>query len=216
MKLKFSYKFYIVMILCLGFVAWGFTPEGAFGVNEAQAAAAKKTAKKIVDPTDPRSSIYLDTAGKLAGTGDSRRPPSKAYQSGRGWHPAALEGEGLPRDRFGLVDWAQLVKKDLIAPKGSLDPADTSEMPPLDLDIIIKAKSDFVKDVKYPHWMHTYWLKCEVCHATVGGAIFIPAKGQNNMTMVGIARGEWCGRCHDKVAFPLADCNRCHTVPRKK
>jgi c(7)-type cytochrome triheme protein len=35
------------------------------------------------------------------------------------------------------------------------------------------------------------------------------------MTMVGIAEGKWCGRCHGKVAFPLTDCQRCHVKPKK-
>jgi len=43
----------------------------------------------------------------------------------------------------------------------------------------------------------------------------VPAKGQNNMTMSAIVEGKFCGRCHGKVAFPLADCNRCHTQPKK-
>ncbi len=210
MRIKFNYKIYIALILCLGLVTLGVM---SLGGTDAEAAAKK--ASKILDPTDPTSVIYLDTAGKLAGTGDSRKPPSKAMQQGAGWHPAALSGEVLPVDKYGLTDWAAAVKQDKIKPKGSLDPT-ADEMPPLDLDIIIKSKSLYVKDVKYPHWMHTYWLKCEVCHATKGGAIFIPAKGQNNMTMVGIANGKWCGRCHNKIAFPLADCNRCHTVPKKK
>jgi c(7)-type cytochrome triheme protein len=100
----------------------------------------------------------------------------------------------------------------MIDPKFSLDPADDSEMPPLDMNILIPAKGDYVDDVIYPHEIHTYWLKCEVCHPQ----IFIPAKGQNNMSMVGIVKGEWCGRCHNKVAFPLTDCKRCHSSPKKK
>ena len=79
------------------------------------------------------------------------------------------------------------------------------------MDVLIEAKGDFVDDVVYPHWIHTYWLKCDVCHPK----IFIPAKGQNNMTMVGIAEGKWCGRCHGKIAFPLTDCSRCHVKPKK-
>jgi c(7)-type cytochrome triheme protein len=83
-------------------------------------------------------------------------------------------------------------------------------MPPLPLDVLIIAKSDFVDDVIYPHEIHTWWLKCEVCHPK----IFVPAKGQNKMTMSGIAEGKWCGRCHGKVAFPLTDCTRCHVSPK--
>jgi hypothetical protein len=35
------------------------------------------------------------------------------------------------------------------------------------------------------------------------------------MTMPAIAAGEFCGRCHDRIAFPLSDCLRCHVKPRE-
>jgi hypothetical protein len=35
------------------------------------------------------------------------------------------------------------------------------------------------------------------------------------MTMPAIASGEFCGRCHDRIAFPLSDCLRCHVKPRE-
>lgn len=180
---------------------------------QAQAPAKKQSAASgasvVLDPTNPNSVLYLDTAGKPAGTGDATKPVSEAYKAGQAWHPQALQAAGLPKDRYGLINWAKLAKDNTIAPKGSIDPA-IEEMPPLDMDVIIKAKGNFVNDVTYPHWIHTYWLKCEVCHPS----IFVPAAGQNNMTMVGITNGEWCGRCHGKVAFPLTDCNRCHNVPK--
>lgn len=172
-------------------------------------AKQKKAAPKI-DPNDPSSVIYLDTSGKPAGVGDPNKPPSVAYKAGMGWHPQALSAAGLPKDKYGLVDWAKLVRENIIKPKHSLDP-NADEMPPLAMDVVIPAKGDYVNDVLYPHEMHTFWLKCEVCHPK----IFVPAKGQNPMTMVGIVQGQWCGRCHGKVAFPLTDCNRCHTVPKK-
>ena len=195
-------------------VAFAFT--GAFDANAkdkpvmvAAKAKKKRRAAPKIDPNDPKSVIYLDTSGKPAGVGDPSNPPSIAYKAGRGWHPQALSAAGLPKDRYGLVDWAKLVRANLIKPKHSLDPG-ADEMPPLKMDVVITAKGDYVNDVLYPHEMHTFWLKCEVCHPK----IFVPAKGQNNMTMVGIVQGKWCGRCHGKVAFPLTDCNRCHTVPK--
>ncbi|MBE9528599.1 MAG: hypothetical protein IME99_05120 [Proteobacteria bacterium] len=180
---------------------------GAF--SDAEAAQKRKKTSKI-DPTDPSSVIYLDTAGKPAGIGDPNKPASLSYKQGRGWHPQALSASGLAKDRYGLIDWARLVRENLIKPRHSLK-AGVDEMPPLAMDVLIEAKGDFVDDVIYPHEMHTYWLKCEVCHPS----IFIPAAGQNNMTMIGIAEGQWCGRCHGKVAFPLTDCTRCHVSPKK-
>lgn len=162
-----------------------------------------------VDPGDPSSVLYLDTSGKRAGVGDPSKPASESVKVGLGWHPRALSASGLPVDRYGLVDWARLVREGKIKPRFSLDPAE-EEMPPLPMDVLIPAKSDFVDDVVFPHEMHTWWLKCEVCHPK----IFIPSKGENHMTMADIAQGEWCGRCHGKIAFPLTDCTRCHVAPK--
>jgi len=211
--MKFSAGKWIKAALLFSLMAFvGFAVTGTF--SKAEAAAAPKSVKKEapvkIDPSDPKSIIYLDTKGNPAGVGDPSKPPSLAYKQGSGWHPQALSATALPKDRYGLIDWAKIVREKLIDPKFSLDPADDSEMPPLQMDVLITAKGDFVDDVIYPHEMHTYWLKCEVCHPS----IFIPAKGQNNMTMVGIVNGEWCGRCHNKVAFPLTDCKRCHSSPK--
>ena len=179
------------------------------------AISAEKDVTPVIDPDDPSSVLYLDTQGNLAGTGDSSVPASKAYQAGQGWHPKALQAAGLPKDKYGLVDWAKLVRNNIIKPMHSLD-EDEEEFPPLEVDVIIHAKGDFVNDVTYPHKIHTYWLSCDTCHNTVGGAIFEMAAGTNPISMVEIAEGKWCGRCHGKVAFPLADCNRCHNVKKAK
>jgi c(7)-type cytochrome triheme protein len=169
---------------------------------------AKKTGVSL-DPTDPTSVIYLDTSGKPAGVGDPNNPPGMAYKIGRGWHPQALSAAGLSKDKYGLIDWAKLVRDKVIKPRHSLNEAD-EEMPALKMDVLILAKGDYVDDVIFPHEMHTFWLKCEVCHPK----IFNPQKGSNPMSMVEIAQGQWCGRCHGKVAFPLSDCKRCHVSPK--
>jgi len=208
--MKASYKMYtksallFMLMICVGIAV-------AVLSTDAESAQAKKksNAGQKIDPTDPTSVIYLDTEGNLAGIGDPNKPASMAFQAGRAWHPQALSAAGLPKDRYGLIDWAKLVRENLIKPKPSLDP-NADEMPPLKMDVLVEAKGDFVDDVIYPHEMHTYWLNCEACHP----GIFIPAKGQNHMTMTGIAEGKWCGRCHGKVAFPLTDCTRCHTSPK--
>lgn len=174
--------------------------------------AAKNKISPIADPSDPNSVIYLGTSGKTAGTGGSKdAPASEAAKAGSSWHPKALQADVFPKDKYGLVDWAESVRKGVIDPKGTIDP-DEDEFPAMDLDVIIKSKSKYVKDVLYPHEMHTYWLKCEVCHP----GIFNPEAGSNDMSMVEIAQGKWCGRCHGKVAFPLSDCTRCHSVEKEK
>ena len=215
MKVFSKYKFFIKLaLLSLIVIFIGF----AGIVSDSEAKAKKKTTKVItsdgsinpsVDPDDPNSVLYLDTAGKKAGLGDPSKPASESVRIGMGYHPKALSAAGLPFDRYGLVDWAKLVRDGKIKPRHSLDP-NAEEMPPLPLDILIISKSDFVDDVIYPHEIHTWWLSCQICHPK----IFVPAKGQNNMTMAGIAEGQWCGRCHGKIAFPLTDCTRCHVSPK--
>jgi len=176
------------------------------------AKAKEKAPSPAFDPKDPKSILYMDTKGAVAGTGDPTKsgPASEVIKIGAGWHPAALAATLLPKDRYGLVDWARAVKDNIIAPRPSIDPSD-DELPPMDMNVVIETKSDFVNDVVYPHYIHTWWLKCEVCHP----AIFVPAKGQNQMTMREIVEGKFCGRCHGKVAFPLTDCTRCHVQPKK-
>lgn len=166
----------------------------------------------ILDPDDPLSIIYLDTKGNRAGTGDPAKSgsPSVAQRIGSGWHPAAMASEKLPKDKYGLVNWAKLVYDNRLKPRHSPDPAE-EESPIIDMDILIETKSDFIDNVIYPHYIHTWWLPCEVCHPN----IFLPARGENNMFMTEIAEGKWCGRCHGKVSFPLTDCTRCHVSPKE-
>ena len=174
--------------------------------NEVGGAPAGAKRPTPTPRTKVKSSIYLGSDGKPAGIGDPRKPVSEAYKIGMSERPAALAGAGLPKDKFGLVDWVAVVREGEIKPVGSLDP-NVPDAPPFDMDVIIAAKGDFVNDVLFPHDVHTYWLGCENCHP----ALFVMGKGKNKMSMMEIAEGKWCGECHGKVAFPLTDCGRCHT-----
>jgi len=66
--------------------------------------------------------------------------------------------------------------------------------------------------VIFPHDIHTMWLTCNNCHPE----IFAMNGKLNNkvMTMPKIASGEYCGRCHNRIAFPLSDCLRCHVLDK--
>ncbi len=150
-------------------------------------------------------SIYLGSDGKLAGRGSPDRPASEVIRIARGVHPQALSLPGLPKDKFGLIDWNSMIQKKVIKPLDSLQPG-APEIPPFDMDVLINTKG-FVKDVMFRHKPHTYWLDCQNCHT----GIFIMGKGKNKMSMQEIVQGQWCGRCHGKVSFPLTDCTRCHS-----
>ena len=118
----------------------------------------------------------------------------------------------LPKDTSGQPNWTAAVIDGYINPRGSLDP-DAEEELPLNLNIFMEAKVPLMSNVIFPHSIHTYWLSCNNCHPK----IFMPEAGANPITMDEIFKGEWCGRCHGKVAFtfwPRANCIRCHIIPK--
>lgn len=115
----------------------------------------------------------------------------------------------LPKDNAGNVDWVKALRQGIIKPLDSLDPKKPTT-PVIDLDIVFKVKGD-LPDVVYPHYPHTQWLSCSNCHPK----IFIMQAGANKVTMKKIEEGQFCGRCHGIVAFPLSNCTRCHSKPKR-
>jgi len=114
----------------------------------------------------------------------------------------------FPYDRRGAVDWVKALKLGIIEPRADLK--GEGKISTLDTDILFKDTGN-MPWVKFPHSAHTQWLDCSNCHPK----IFIPQKGANDISMDGILAGEYCGRCHDKVAFALWICERCHSVPHE-
>ena len=114
----------------------------------------------------------------------------------------------FPYDRRGGIDWVKALELGIIEPRADLQ--GEKDIMSMDLDIMFK-DTGTMPWVKFPHKAHTKWLYCSNCHP----AIFIPKKGANNPSMDGILAGEHCGRCHDKVAFALWICERCHSVPHE-
>jgi c(7)-type cytochrome triheme protein len=103
------------------------------------------------------------------------------------------------------VDWVKSLNENKINPR--FDRNDPNAQPMvMDLNIVREVKGS-MPDVVYPHKQHTQWLDCSNCHP----AIFIPQKGANQISMAAILLGQKCGVCHGKVAFPVADCRRCHS-----
>lgn len=175
-------------------------------------APSSPSAKPRIAPNLPCDPIMISgITGECAGTGDPLGFAGDAEKAGLKEHPLALELSDLPKDRYGLIDWATAIKETRVKPLDSLDPNEKPQ-PPLDLDIAIFTKSQFQPDVIFPHFVHTLWLTCINCHPSI---FPMNAKEANRiMTMPKIASGEFCGRCHNRVAFPLSDCLRCHVKPK--
>ena len=114
----------------------------------------------------------------------------------------------FPRDRRMEVDWVKTLDQGFIEPRADL--LGSTKMKTLNKDILMK-NTQFMPWVKFPHLQHTRWLACENCHPR----IFIPKEDANPISMNKVLRGEYCGVCHDKVAFALFVCERCHSVPHE-
>jgi c(7)-type cytochrome triheme protein len=172
--------------------------------------ARSQTKSRDSIPCDP---IFVSgITGECAGTGDPTGFAGEAERAGMSDHPLALELSNLPKDRYGLIDWADAIKNGTVKPRHSFNPQDPDQ-PQIDMDVVIFTKSSFMSDVIFPHKVHELWLTCTNCHP---GIFPMNAKEANKMmTMPKISAGEFCGRCHNRVAFPLTDCLRCHIKPRE-
>lgn len=127
--------------------------------------------------------------------------------------PQAIRG--LPKDYFGYPDWSAAFAAGLIKPSSSIEPGvewDQSEGV-LDMDVVFIINDRLMANVKFPHKTHTQILSCANCHPS----IFKEKKGANKFTMYDIWNGEYCGRCHGKVAFQpkgFENCQRCHSLKK--
>jgi c(7)-type cytochrome triheme protein len=139
-----------------------------------------------------------------------------------GLHDPAIEGTqllqspgeafaGLPKaDGGNYVNWTEALRSGKIAPR--YDRLDGQAKPEvLQLDIVREVKRIWggMPPAVFSHAAHSEWLDCPVCHP----ALFVAEKGKNTMTMAEIMVGRKCGVCHGTVAFPVAECKRCHYQP---
>ncbi|MDX1593126.1 MAG: cytochrome c3 family protein [Gammaproteobacteria bacterium] len=113
----------------------------------------------------------------------------------------------FPRDRLGNVDWVRALAEGRIAPRADLH-GRGDRGPMLDTPVLMTDTAE-MPYVRFPHRQHTAWLDCSNCHPRP----FLPEAGANPITMSAILQGEYCGVCHDRVAFSTYACERCHSVP---
>jgi c(7)-type cytochrome triheme protein len=118
----------------------------------------------------------------------------------------------LPKERFGNgLDWEKAEESGLIKPvtaiPGVSGPRNSFAV---QKDFALNPKVEGMPDIIFSHKKHTVWNGCELCHPD----IFMGVKrGAVKYTMVDISQGKSCGACHTTVAFPLTDCQRCHSKP---
>jgi c(7)-type cytochrome triheme protein len=112
----------------------------------------------------------------------------------------------FPVDRIGQILWIKAMREGTIDPRASV--RGEGRMQVLEQDVIME-NTRGMPLVRFPHAAHSELLACSNCHES----IFVAKKGANPMTMNDIFLGEYCGVCHDKVAFSTYTCERCHNVP---
>jgi c(7)-type cytochrome triheme protein len=114
--------------------------------------------------------------------------PKKALGNGIDWEAAESNGLINPVD---FIEGVSMQRTSIKAQK----------------DFSIEANVTWISPVIFSHKKHAVWNGCEVCHPD----IFPIKKGAEKYTMFEIDEGKYCGVCHDKVAFPLVACERCHS-----
>lgn len=139
----------------------------------------------------------------------------RCHSLGKGGRPAVefrAFVKQLPPGRFGNgVDWEKAEQDGLISPADFLEKV-SIKRPALaaQKDFALSPKLLQMPEIVFSHQKHTVWNGCELCHPE----IFVGVKrGATRYSMVEIFDGKYCGACHTSVAFPLLDCQRCHTRP---
>jgi c(7)-type cytochrome triheme protein len=114
----------------------------------------------------------------------------------------------LPRDTAGnKVSWMRAIDEGFIKPRSTIDPGLAVTL--RKTEVLLKRTGELPM-VRFPHRQHTVWLDCVNCH----NGMFEMRAGATNINMFLILQGEKCGVCHGAVAFPLTECQRCHSVVR--
>ena len=120
--------------------------------------------------------------------------------------------EKLPRERLGNgINWEQAEQQGVIKPIDFLEGISAKRAQlVVQKDFALEPKVKGMPDIIFSHKKHTIWNGCEVCHPDVFAGV---KKGATKYTMLDLIDGKYCGICHKGVAFPLQDCQRCHSKP---
>jgi c(7)-type cytochrome triheme protein len=142
-----------------------------------------------------------------------RGSPACARCHGRRVEPGPYEAFARtePRDPSGLVDWEEA--EGLLFTK-PVDHVEGVSLRPdrlgIDRNFSISVGGTWLGEVAFSHQKHARWCGCESCHPEVFPTT---SRGAIAYRMKDIVAGEYCGACHNKVAFPIASCLRCHEKP---
>lgn len=116
-----------------------------------------------------------------------------------------------PLDQSGLIDWEEAGRRAFDPPADYVEGISLRQgRLAIDRSFSIPSIGTWLGEVAFSHQKHTKWSGCEGCHPEIFPSTM---RGAVTYRMKDIVAGAFCGACHNKVAFPLATCLRCHTGP---
>jgi c(7)-type cytochrome triheme protein len=116
----------------------------------------------------------------------------------------------FPKERFGNgIDWEKAESDGYIKLTDYIEGVSIKRQSMVvQKDFTLNPTVAGMPDIVYSHKKHTVWCGCELCHPEIFVGV---KKGLTKYSMAEIYEGKYCGACHVKVAFPLLDCQRCHS-----
>lgn len=118
----------------------------------------------------------------------------------------------LPPAKYGNeINWSKALDDGLIKPKDSLSDK-KSTLVNINKPLTLQAELNGISSAIFPHKSHELWLDCSNCHPDLFN---IKKKTTESLRMNNMIKGESCGLCHLRVAFPLDDCVRCHPAMKQ-
>lgn len=118
--------------------------------------------------------------------------------------------QNLPKDRFGnKINWELAEEQGLIKPVDFIEGVSSTLTPmPIQGDFNLSPAVESMPNIVFSHKKHTTWNGCQTCHPEIFVGV---KKGSTSYSMIEIFDQKYCGVCHSTVAFPLQECQRCHT-----
>ena len=137
-------------------------------------------------------------------------PCGRCHRSGAAPSRRAYDALAQAMPVYGgrYVDWEAAEARGLVKPLDFVEGLSTRrDVMKIDADVPLKAKGTWLGDVTFSHAKHAVWSGCEACHPELFPST---RRGSAALDMEAIKAGRYCGACHGRVAFPVAQCQRCH------
>ncbi|MDH4234039.1 MAG: cytochrome c3 family protein [Gallionella sp.] len=201
------YIFERLLAVCVGLCV---AQASLFAAEPIAGPPAGPTAWTILEPTpEEQAELLLERTWRTLAKDDLHDPAGPGLRLLI--NPGA-ELFKLPPDTVGnKVRWVKALQEGHINPQPRLFSTTKLDEDVVEDIMLTKMDTGDLPRVLFPHKLHSEWLSCKDCH----DRIFKTKAGETPITMLAILEGEYCGRCHGAVAFPLTKCMRCHSVPHE-